>query len=178
MIYVSAGARLVVQVQEWLRQQLWTVNIMDDPMCDWRESNIQGRIASMFPLTSLGKVAFWWTWASTSPASCISTHADAAGTHTATVTVTGPIIMYALAVMIGRLEGLLILWRSALSEVSISYTYSPHPLTETEHDTWEQKGTAGRGGGRETWEGRGSEKEECIIVFTFLCTRWLWCRQL
>ena len=97
---ISSGTRLVVQTQEWLRQQT-AAGITDEPVPDWRELDIQGPIVFMLLFTSSGRAAFWWTWMSASLASKI---------HIGTLEIR-------VAVLTGRLGGLLILWRSVLSEV-------------------------------------------------------------
>ena len=98
--YISTGTRLVVQTQEWLRRQI-AAGITDEPVPDWRELDIQGPIVFTLLFTSLGRAAFWWTWRSTSLASTI---------HIGSLEI-------GVAVLTGRLGGLLILWRSVLSEV-------------------------------------------------------------
>ena len=133
MICVSPGARLVAHVREWLRQQ--TANITNDSMPNWRQTYIQGPIASMFLFISWRRVAFWWIWLSTSSATVIRTH----GLGTLGISVVAPS---------GRLEGLLILWRSVISKVSstlMPHTYAQrHAEREREREWKWEVGSGGR----------------------------------
>ena len=128
MSWISPGARLVDQVQESLKQQ--TAGTITKPMPYWRKSDSQEHIAFVFLFISSGRVASWWSWISASLASILII---GTGTHGVGV-----------AVLNGRLEGLLTCWRSVLSEVGS--TIKPQPLPpETEHLREE------RGGGQKFW---------------------------